>query len=34
MKEAYNAVRRAANVEGFQLPSYEEFLKSLDEDNK
>ena len=33
-KEAYNAIRRAANVEGIQLPSYEEFQKKLEEDDK
>ena len=32
VKEAYNAIVKAANVEGVQLPSYEDFLKELDEE--
>jgi hypothetical protein len=32
-KEAYNAIRRAANVEGVQLPTYEDFQKKLEEEN-
>ncbi|MCL2108596.1 MAG: hypothetical protein FWH20_04530 [Oscillospiraceae bacterium] len=30
-KETYNAIRRAANVEGLQLPPYEEYQKELQE---
>ena len=30
IKEAYNAIVRAANVEGLSLPTYEEFVKELD----
>jgi len=29
LKEAYNAVQRAANVEGVQLPEYEDIRKEL-----
>ena len=29
VKEAYGAVQRAANVEGMQLPPYEEFKSEL-----
>lgn len=29
VKEAYGAVQRASNVEGMQLPSYEDFKKEL-----
>jgi hypothetical protein len=29
VKEAYNVVKRAANVEGVKLPSYEEFQAEL-----
>ena len=28
-KEAYNAIRRAANVEGVQLPPFEEYREQL-----
>ena len=31
VKEAYTAIVKAANVEGMQLVSYEEFLKELEE---
>ena len=31
IKEAYTLVVQAANIEGFQLPSYEEFQKELEE---
>ncbi|MCL2574402.1 MAG: hypothetical protein FWE34_07625 [Defluviitaleaceae bacterium] len=31
VKEAYNVVVKAANVEGLKLPSYEEFQKELEE---
>ena len=31
VKEAYTAVVAAANVEGMQLPTYEEFQESLKE---
>ena len=30
IKEAYTLVVQAANVEGFQLPPYEEFLEELE----
>ena len=30
--KAYNAVGEATNVEGMQLPSYEDFLIALDEE--
>jgi len=33
-KEAYNIVVRAANVEGVNLPSYDEFIASLEEEQK
>ena len=32
VKEAYNAIVKAANVEGMQLASYEEFLKEMEEE--
>jgi hypothetical protein len=32
VKEAYTAVVRAANVEGVQLPTYEEFLRECEEE--
>ena len=31
IKEAYNSVIQAANVEGLELPSYDKFLKSVEE---
>ena len=31
VKEAYNAIVKAANVEGMQLASYEEFLKEMED---
>jgi len=31
VKEAYTLVIQAANIEDFKLPSYEEFLKELEE---
>ena len=31
IKEAYTLVVQAANIEGFQLPSYEEFSRELEE---
>ena len=34
IKEAYNFVVRAANVEGIVLPSYEEFQKQLETENE
>lgn len=34
IKEAYTAVVRAANVEGLDLPTYEEFQKELEEFEK
>jgi len=34
LKEVYNFVARAANVEGIVLPSYEEFQKQLEEESK
>ena len=34
VKEAYGAVRRAANVEGMQLPPYDEFVKEMDKEDK
>ena len=30
VKEAYTAVIKAANVEGMQLPTYEEFMMELE----
>ena len=32
VKEAYTAIIRAANVEGMQLPTYEEFLNELEKE--
>ena len=32
VKEAYSAIVKAANVEGMQLPSYEDFLKEIEEE--
>jgi len=32
LKEAYNVVERAANVEGVNLPSYDEYIAGLNED--
>jgi len=34
VKEAYNVVARAANVEGVKLPSYEEYLQILEKENE
>ena len=34
IEEAYEAVVMAANVEGVQLPSYVEYMKSLEEKRK
>ncbi|MCL2527355.1 MAG: hypothetical protein FWE42_02960 [Defluviitaleaceae bacterium] len=34
LKEVYNFVVRAANVEGVVLPSYEEFQKQLEEESE
>jgi len=34
IKEAYNAIVRAANVEGMQLPSYEDFLKEMEAESE
>ena len=33
-REAYNCVVEAANVEGLNLPSYDEFLQKLEEDRR
>ena len=33
-REAYNCVVKAANVEGLNLPSYDEFLQELEEDRR
>ena len=30
VKEAYDVIVRAANVEGVELPNYEEFLRQLE----
>ena len=30
IKEAYTAIVRAANVEGLELPSYEDFQKEIE----
>jgi len=32
-KEIYNAIRGAANVEGVQLPTYEEYKDKLSEED-
>jgi len=29
VEEAYNVIVKAANVEGLELPSYEEFIKKM-----
>jgi effector-binding domain-containing protein len=34
IKEAYNAVVEAANVEGLQLPSYEQFIEAEEKKNE
>jgi len=34
IKEAYNFVVKAANAEGLELPSFEEFQRNLDAENK
>ena len=34
IKEAYTAIVRAANVEGLELPSYEDFVKELEEEKQ
>ncbi|MCL2198883.1 MAG: hypothetical protein FWB80_08170 [Defluviitaleaceae bacterium] len=34
VKEAYGAVRRAASVEGVQLPQYDDFKKELEKEDK
>ena len=34
VKEAYNAVRRAASVEGLKLPPLHELLQELEDDEK
>ena len=31
VKEAYNAIARAASVEGVSLPPFEEFLREIEE---
>jgi hypothetical protein len=33
IKEAYGAIARAANVEGVNLPPFEEFLAEIEKDN-
>ena len=33
-KEVYNAIRRAANVEGVLLPTYADFRKELAEESE
>jgi hypothetical protein len=32
VKEAYNAVRSAVNVEGIELPSYDEYKEEIKKD--
>jgi hypothetical protein len=34
VKEAYNILTKAANVEGIQLPSYEDKLKEIENDKQ
>ena len=34
IKEAYNAIVKAANVEGVELPSYEDFVKEQEQEKK
>jgi len=34
VKEAYNVVARAANVEGVKLPTYDEYIKMLEKENE
>jgi len=34
VKEAYGAVRRAASVEGVQLPPYDEFKQGMEKEDK
>ena len=34
IREAYAAVKMAANVEGLQLPAFDDLLKGLDEESK
>lgn len=34
VEEAYAAVRRAANVEGLQLPPLDEFLREIEQETK
>jgi len=34
IKEAYNVVARAANVEGVKLMSYDEFIAALEEEQE
>ena len=34
VKEAYTAIVKAANVEGMDLPSYEDFIKELEADDE
>ena len=34
MKQAYDFVVKAANAEGLKLPSFEEFQKALEEEDK
>ena len=34
VKEVYTAIVRAANVEGLALPTYEEFIKELAEEQE
>ena len=33
VKEAYKAIKSAASVEGMELPSFEEMIKELSEDD-
>ena len=34
VREAYNVVVKAANVEGVRLPTYEEFIEELKEEQQ
>ena len=34
VREAYKYIQKAANVEGVRLPSYDDFLKEVEEENR